>query len=83
MGWIMNGSLRNETEALMRYAPDLDREPFLVSLDKYRWIPLTAIGLSLLGFGGWSWRLWGELGPTIFFRLEFDERVNHAAHMIC
>jgi sn-2 palmitoyl-lipid 9-desaturase len=80
MGWIMNGSLRNETEALKQYAPDLFRERFFVWLDKYHWIPLTAVGLSLLGFGGWSWMLWGAVMP-VTIGLHVTWMVNSVTHL--
>ena len=80
MGWIMNGSLRNETEALRQYASDLYRERFYVWLDKYHWIPLTGVGLSLLGFGGWSWMLWGAVMP-VTIGLHVTWMVNSVTHL--
>jgi fatty-acid desaturase len=67
MGWILNGSLRNETKALKRYAPDLAWERYYLWLNKYHWLPLTVLGLLLLAFGGWSLLLWGAFLPVAAF----------------
>ena len=80
MGWILNGTLRNETKALKQYAPDLARERYYVWLNKYHWIPLTVVGLSLFAVGGWSWLLWGAVLPaTIGFHVTW--MVNSVTHL--
>ena len=89
MGWIMSGeSLHAETAILTRYAPDLGRDRFYVWLSKYHWIPLTTVGLLLLGGGcllggareGLSLVLWG-----IFLRVTLGLHatwlVNSATHL--
>ena len=80
MGWILNGSLRNETETLKQYAPDLARDSYYVWLNKYHWIPLTVVGITLFAFGGWSWLLWGAVLPaTIGFHVTW--MVNSVTHL--
>lgn len=80
MGWILNGTLRNETEALKLYAPDLARERYYLWLNKYHWLPLTIVGLSLFAVGGWSWLLWGAVLPvTIGFHVTWT--VNSITHL--
>jgi fatty-acid desaturase len=80
MGWILNGTLRNETKALKQYAPDLAQEPYYVWLNMYHWIPLTVVGLSLFAVGGWSWLLWGAVLPaTIGFHVTW--MVNSVTHL--
>jgi fatty-acid desaturase len=80
MGWILNGSLRNETKELKQYTPDLARKPYYVWLNKYHWIPLTFVGVLLLAAGGWSWLLWGAVLPaTIGFHVTW--MVNSVTHM--
>ena len=80
MGWIMNGSLRNQTATLKQYAPDLAREPYYVWLNKYHWIPLTVAGLTLFALGGWPWLLWGAVLPvTIGFHVTW--MVNSVTHL--
>jgi fatty-acid desaturase len=80
MGWIVNGTLRNETEVLKQYAPDLFRDGFYLWLNKYHWIPLTTVGLSLLAFGGWSWILWGAFLP-VTIGLHVTWMVNSVTHL--
>jgi stearoyl-CoA desaturase (delta-9 desaturase) len=80
MGWILNGSLRNETGALRRYAPDLTRERYYRWLNRYHWVPLTVVGLFLFAFGGWSWLLWGAVLPaTVGFHVTW--MVNSVTHL--
>jgi len=80
LGWIPSGSLRNETEALKQYAPDLARDRCYLWLNKYHWLPLTVLGLSLFGVGRWSWLLWGAVLPvTIGFHVTW--MVNSVAHL--
>jgi len=93
MGWILNGSLHNESKVLSRYAPDLAKDPVHQWLSKYHWLPVTAVGVVLLlggaAFGGWgapglacgvSWALWG-----VFLRVTIGMHVtwlvNSATHM--
>lgn len=80
MGWIMNGSLRNQTATLKQYAPDLARQSYYVWLSKYHWVPLTVVGLTLFAFGGWPWLLWGAVLPvTIGFHVTW--MVNSVTHL--
>jgi len=80
MGWILNGSLRNQTKGLKRYTPDLARDSYYVWLSKYHWIPLTVVGITLFAFGGWSWLLWGAVLPTtIGFHVTW--MVNSVTHL--
>ncbi len=65
MGWILNGSLRDENAVLTQYCPDLCRERYYLWLNKYHWLPLTVLGLSLLAIGGWPWFLWGAVLPVV------------------
>jgi stearoyl-CoA desaturase (delta-9 desaturase) len=80
MGWILNGSLRNEAEMLKQYAPDLTRDGYYVWLNKYHWIPLTVVGITLFALGGWSWLLWGAVLPaTLGFHVTW--MVNSVTHL--
>jgi stearoyl-CoA desaturase (delta-9 desaturase) len=80
MGWILNGSLRNQTKELKRYTPDLARESYYVWLSKYHWIPLTVAGVAFFAFGGWPWLLWGAVLPaTIGFHVTW--MVNSVTHL--
>jgi stearoyl-CoA desaturase (delta-9 desaturase) len=80
MGWILNGTLRNETKVLRQYAPDLIRERYYRWLNQYHWVPLTVVGLSLFALGGWPWLLWGAVLPvTIGFHVTW--MVNSVTHL--
>jgi fatty-acid desaturase len=59
MGWILNGSLHNDSAILKRYAPDLMKQGFYRWLNRFHWLPATVLGFALLAAGGWSWALWG------------------------
>ena len=80
MGWILNGSLHNDSAILQRYAPDLMKQGFYRWLNRFHWLPVTVLGLVLLAIGGLPWVLWG-----IFFRvtvgLHVTWLVNSATHM--
>jgi stearoyl-CoA desaturase (delta-9 desaturase) len=80
VGWILNGSLHNDSAILKRYAPDLMKQGFYRWLNRFHWLPVTVLGFALLAVGGWSWVLWG-----IFFRvtvgLHVTWLVNSATHI--
>lgn len=80
MGWILNGSLHNNSAVLERYAPDLMKDRFYRWLNVYHWLPVTLLGLLFFAFGGWPWLLWG-----IFLRVTLGMHVtwlvNSATHM--
>jgi fatty-acid desaturase len=93
MGWILHGSLHNQSPVLKRYAPDLIAQPFYRWLSAWHWVPVTLVGVGLLfggaAWGGWglhgwmlgiSWVLWG-----VFLRatagLHVTWLVNSATHM--
>lgn len=80
-GWVLHGTgLSGQQQLLSKYAPDLMSDPFLVALNKYHWVPLTAVALALLALGGWPWVLWG-----IFLRVTLGLHavwfVNSATHI--
>jgi stearoyl-CoA desaturase (delta-9 desaturase) len=79
-GWLLNGTLCDETNVLKRYASDLERDRYYVWLNKYHWIPLTVVGITFLAFGGWPWLLWGAVLPaTIGFHTTW--MVNSVTHL--
>ena len=80
IGWILRGTLHNQTSLLAKYAPDLARDPFYCWLSRYNWLPVTIVGIALYLAGGWSWVFWG-----IFLRatlgLHVTWLVNSATHI--
>jgi fatty-acid desaturase len=81
MGWILFGDAHhNDTARMGRYAPDLCKDPFYRWLTTYHWVPLTALGFTLLAIGGWGLVNW-----AIFLRvvvgLHATWLVNSATHL--
>jgi len=88
MGWILEGTLHNDSRVLSRYAPDLAKDPVHEWLSHFHWVPVTLAGVALLlggaAYGGWatgiSWTLWG-----VFLRVTIGMHVtwlvNSATHM--
>ncbi len=80
-GWVVHGEgLSAQPELLQKYAPDLLRDPFLVVLSKYHYVPLILLAILLFAIGGWPWLLWG-----IFLRVTLGLHsvwfVNSATHI--
>jgi stearoyl-CoA desaturase (delta-9 desaturase) len=81
MGWVFFGeSLHNDTERMAKYAPDLAKVPFYRWLNTYHYLPLAALSLALLYFGGWSVFLWATC-VRIVIGLHATWLVNSAAHI--
>ncbi len=58
--WMLLGEASNASvEDYARYAPDLMKDPFHRSLDKYHYVPLAVSGILLYAFGGLPFLLWG------------------------
>ena len=81
MGWIMTGkAMHHDTAMLARYAPDLSKDKFHVSLTTWHWVPQVVVGLALLAFGGIPYVLWGTFFRTTF-GLHCTWLVNSATHL--
>ena len=81
MGWIFRGTAQNNSvQTMQRYSPDLMRDPFMVALDKYYWVPTAIVAAALLAFGGISMVLWGVFLRTIV-GWHFTWLVNSATHL--
>jgi stearoyl-CoA desaturase (delta-9 desaturase) len=79
--WMCVGDAKhNDTKGLSKYAPDLARDPFMVWLNNYHWVPLASVGVLLGIFGGWQMVCWG-----IFLRVTLGLHatwlVNSATHL--
>lgn len=80
-GWVLHGTgLSGQPQLIGRYAPDLLRDPVLVKISKYHWVPLVVLAVALFALGGWPWLLWG-----VFLRVTLGLHavwfVNSATHM--
>ncbi len=62
------------------YHPDLMRDPFLVALDKYYWVPTVIVAAALLAIGGPTMVLWGIFLKTVM-GWHFTWLVNSATHL--
>lgn len=79
--WMVTGEAKHsDTKGLAKYAPDLARDPFMVWLNNWHWLPLTTLGLILLAFGGWQMVLWGVF-LRVTIGLHATWLVNSATHM--
>lgn len=61
-------------------AKDLARDPVLVWLDKYFYVPNVVLAAVLFAFGGWSWVLWG-VALRVSLTYHSTWFVNSASHM--
>lgn len=78
MGWLVKG--RDGPEVMEQYAPDLLKDSFQVWLNRYFWLPVTLLGLSLLVFCSWQAMLWGVFLP-VTFGWHCTWLVNSATHL--
>lgn len=81
VGWILFGEANhNNTRKMAKYAPDLAKHRFYVWLNNYHWVPMAALGLLLLAFGGLPMMLWG-LCLRVTIGLHATWLVNSATHL--
>jgi stearoyl-CoA desaturase (delta-9 desaturase) len=79
--WMCVGEPKHsDTKGLSKYAPDLARDPFMVWLNDYHWVPLTSLGIVLLALGGWQMVLWGVC-LRVTLGLHATWLVNSATHL--
>ena len=81
IGWIFRGTAQNQSWATMeRYCPDITKDRFQVALDRFYYVPIVILGITLFAIGGFSMVLW-----AIFFRVvigwHFTWLVNSATHL--
>ena len=68
MLWTMFGEpLHANTEVMGKYAPDLTKDRFYRALSSYHWVPLVALGLTLLALGGFPVASLGHLRASRFW----------------
>ncbi len=81
VGWILRGAAQDHDQAtLERYAPDLITNRYYILLDRFYYVPLIILAVSLLVFGGWSVMLWG-IFLRVTLALHTTWLVNSATHM--
>ena len=81
MGWILRGTAQQHPkEVMVRYAPDLMKDPVHVLINDFYWIPQVVLGAGLLWFGGWS-MLFVGIFLRVVVGLHATWFVNSATHM--
>jgi len=81
MGWILFGETNhNNTRMMSKYAPDLAKHKFYIWLNNWHWVPMVALGVILLGIGGWPLMFWGVF-LRVVVGLHATWLVNSATHM--
>jgi fatty-acid desaturase len=81
IGWIFSGVAQIQPESVrQRYSPDLMRDPYLVWIDKYYYVPMIVVSIPLFLIGGWQMLVW-----TVFARVvmswHFTWMVNSVTHI--
>jgi fatty-acid desaturase len=81
MGWIISGRvMHNNASELLPYVPDLRKDGFHRWISKWHWVPISALGVGLLIFGGWQYVMWGIFLRTVV-GLHATWLVNSATHI--
>lgn len=81
MGWIFEGTAQNQSEgSRRRYSPDLLKDPYLVWLDKYYYVPTLIVTGILFAIGGLSMVFWG-MGLRMIINWHFTWMVNSVTHV--
>lgn len=79
--WMCVGDAKhNDTEGLSKYAPDLARDPFMVWLNNWHWVPLVTIGVVSWMIGGFTMVLW-TVALRVTLGLHSTWLVNSATHL--
>jgi stearoyl-CoA desaturase (delta-9 desaturase) len=61
------------------WAPDLRRDPVMMWLDRWFWVPQVTLGVALWAVGGWPWVVWGIAVRTVL-TYHATWFVNSASH---
>jgi stearoyl-CoA desaturase (delta-9 desaturase) len=81
VGWIIIGpSNHNNTVAMAKYAPDMAKDRFYVTLNDYHWVPSVILAIIVYAIGGLPVLLWAMF-VRIVFGLHATWLVNSATHM--
>lgn len=81
MGWIVNGqSTHSEVASMVRYVPDLAKDPFLDWLSRWSFVTQIPLIAVLYWAGGWPFILWGVC-LRVVFSWHATCFVNSAAHV--
>lgn len=80
IGWIFRGEGQNQSEtSMMRYTPDMMRDPVQRFMNKYYWVSSILLGIGLYAFGGFSMIFWA-IGLRVVFGWHTTWLVNSVTH---
>ena len=80
MGWIFQGEGQSQSEtSMMRYTPDMMRDPVQRFMNKYYWMSSILLGIGLYAFGGFSMIFWA-IGLRVVFGWQTTWLVNSVTH---
>jgi len=81
MGWILQGTAQQHpVPVLHQYAPDLNKDRFHVLLNRFFYVPLVMLAVTLLLIGGWTLVLWA-VALRVTIGLHATWLVNSATHL--
>jgi len=80
IGWIFQGEGQAQSEtSMMRYTPDMMRDPVQRFMNKYYWVSSILLGIALFAFGGFSMIFWA-IGLRVVFGWQTTWLVNSVTH---
>ncbi len=81
MGWLIwNDPVLHDRDILTKFAPDLCKDPFQRTINRFPWVPLTVLGLAFLRIWGLPGVLWGVFVAVILI-WHATWLVNSATHL--
>lgn len=80
IGWIFQGEGQAQSEtSMMRYTPDMMRDPVQRFMNKYYWVSSILLGIGLYAFGGFPMIFWA-IGLRVVFGWQTTWLVNSVTH---
>ena len=66
IGWVLWGKAQDhDEETLMRYIPDLLKDPIHVLISRFYLVPIVLSAFVLFAIGGWTMVVWGVFGRVV------------------
>lgn len=81
IGWIFSGVAQIQPESVrQRYSPDLLKDPYLVWIDRYYYVPTLLVAVPLFLIGGWQMIVWAIIARVVM-SWHFTWMVNSVTHI--